>query len=151
MRRKEKAINDRAEIEAVINAARVCRMGMCDGQVPYIVPLCFGYTADAFYFHCAAEGRKLEILAKNPNVCIELETGVALRPGAKACDWGMAYRSVIAFGRAERVEALEAKQQALDLIMARYAPGTFDYPAAALAKTVVIQVRIRSMTGKRSG
>jgi nitroimidazol reductase NimA-like FMN-containing flavoprotein (pyridoxamine 5'-phosphate oxidase superfamily) len=63
----------------------------------------------------------------------------------------MIYRSVIAFGRAERVDAPEAKRRALDLIMARYAPGTFDYPEAALTQTVVLQVHPRNMTGKRSG
>jgi nitroimidazol reductase NimA-like FMN-containing flavoprotein (pyridoxamine 5'-phosphate oxidase superfamily) len=151
VRRKEKEISDRTEIEAVIHEASVCRMGMCDGSSPYIVPLCFGYAAETFYFHCAAEGRKLDILAKNPEVCLELESGLALKPGVKACEWGMSYRSVIGFGRAERVEAPEAKRRALDLIMAHYAPGTFDYPEAALAKIVILKVRVRSMTGKRSG
>ena len=151
MRRKEKEIVDRAELETVIREATVCRMGLCDGGIPYIVPLCFGYTADTFYFHCAADGRKLEILERHPDVCLELEAGVALKPGAKACDWGMAYRSVIGFGRAERVDALELKRRALDLIMARYASGTFDYPEAALEKTVILKVAVRSMTGKRSG
>jgi len=150
VRRKEKEITNRTEIEAVINEARVCRMGMCDGPSPYIVPLCFGYAAETFYFHCAAEGRKLEILEGNPEVCLELESGVALKPGATACAWGMNYRSVIGFGTAERVDKPEAKRRALDLIMARYAPGTFDYPEAVLAKTVIIKVRVRNMTGKRS-
>ncbi len=49
VRRKEKEIVDRTEMEAVINEARVCRMGMCDGRLPYIVPLCFGYADDTFY------------------------------------------------------------------------------------------------------
>lgn len=151
MRRKEKEIGDRAGIEAVIHEAKVCRMGMCDGRAPYVVPLCFGYAAETFYFHCAAEGRKLEILAKNPDVCLELESGVALKPGENACAWGMSYRSVMAFGQVERVESPEGKRRALDLIMARYAPGTFDYPEAALAKTVILQVRVQRMTGKRSG
>jgi nitroimidazol reductase NimA-like FMN-containing flavoprotein (pyridoxamine 5'-phosphate oxidase superfamily) len=150
VRRKEKEMLDRAELEAVISEARVCRLGLCDGGIPYVVPLCFGYTADTFYVHCAAEGRKLEILERNPEVCLELEAGVALKPGAKACDWGMTYRSVLGFGRAERVESSESKRRALDLIMARYASGTFDYPEAALEKTVILKVVVRSMTGKRS-
>jgi hypothetical protein len=150
VRRKEKEMLDRAELEAVISEARVCRLGLCDGGIPYVVPLCFGYTADTFYFHCAAEGRKLEILERNPEVCLELEAGVALKPGAKACDWGLTYRSVIGFGRAERVESSESKRRALDLIMVRYASGTFDYPEAALEKTVILKVVVRSMTGKRS-
>ena len=50
---------------------------MTDGGVPYIVPLNYGYEyADGeltFYFHSAKEGRKLEILKKNPTVCLELD------------------------------------------------------------------------------
>jgi len=151
MRRKEKEIADAAEIEAVIAQAQVCRMAMCDGDRPYVVPLCFGYADRVFYFHCAAEGRKLDVLKRNPHVCLELEAGVSLKAGVKACDWGMNYRSVIAFGRAERVDAPEAKRRALDLIMARYAPGQVEYLEAALAKTVVIQVEVMNMTGKKSG
>jgi hypothetical protein len=151
MRRKEKEITDVAELEAVIAQAQVCRMAMCDGDRPYVVPLCFGYTDRVFYFHCAAEGRKLDALKRNPHVCLELEAGVSLKPGVKACDWGMNYRSVIAFGRAERVASPEAKRRALDLIMARYAPGVVDYLEAALSKTVVIQVEVMNVTGKKSG
>jgi hypothetical protein len=151
VRRKEKEIADMAGIEAVIADAQVCRLAMCDGDRPYLVPLCFGYADGVFYFHCAAEGRKMEVLKKNPHVCLELEAGFSLKPGVKACDWGMNYRSVIAFGRAERIEATDAKRRALDLIMARYAPGQADYLEAALSKTVVIQVAAENMTGKKSG
>ena len=151
MRRKEKEIIDRAELEAVIAEAQVCRLAMCDGAHPYVVPLCFGYADGTFYFHCALEGRKLDVLRKNPNVCLELEAGVALKPGVKACDWGMNFRSVIAFGRAEWVEDPGARRLALDLIMAHYSEGEFDYSETALARIVVIRVQTTSMTGKKSG
>lgn len=151
MRRKEKQINSHEDMEAVIAEAQICRVAFCDGDIPYIVPMCFGYAGKVFYFHCAAEGRKLDILSRNNTVCIELEAGVSVKAGAKACDWGMNFRSVIAYGQAERVDAPDAKRRALDLIMARYAQGPFDYVEAALAKTVILKVGVRSMTGKRSG
>jgi nitroimidazol reductase NimA-like FMN-containing flavoprotein (pyridoxamine 5'-phosphate oxidase superfamily) len=151
MRRKEKQIHKREDIVAVIAEAQVCRLALCDGDTPYIVPMCFGYADHVFYFHCAAEGRKLDILRRNNNVCIELEAGVSLKAGAKACNWGMNFKSVIAFGRAEQVDAPDAKRQALDLIMARYAKGRFDYPEKVLAKTVILKVHVTTMTGKRSG
>jgi hypothetical protein len=150
VRRKEKEIHDRSEIEAVIAQALVCRLAMCDGEEPYVVPLCFGYADGVFYFHCAAEGRKLDVLKRNPSVCLETESDLALKPGAKACAWGMAYRSVIAFGRAEVIEEPAAKCRALDLIMARYAQGRHEYTEAALAKTVVLRVKAERITGKKS-
>jgi nitroimidazol reductase NimA-like FMN-containing flavoprotein (pyridoxamine 5'-phosphate oxidase superfamily) len=152
MRRQEKEIREPEAIESVIAAAQVCRVAMCDGDRPYVVPMCFGYADGMFYLHSAREGRKLEILGRNDRVCLELEDGLSVTPGTSACKWGMAFRSVVAFGRAEEVESPEERRRALDLIMARYAPaGPYDYADAVLARTVVLRVRVEHMTGKRSG
>jgi uncharacterized protein len=150
MRRKEKEITDRTEIEAVIAEAQVCHLAMCDGPRPYIVPMSFGYADNAFFFHCATAGRKLDVLRNNPEVCLELETRVGLKKGNKACDWGIDFRSVIAFGRASFVESPEGKRRGLDFIMHHYAPGEFEYADAVLAKTLVIRVDVTHMTGKKS-
>jgi uncharacterized protein len=151
MRREEKEIHDPAEIEAVLAEARVCRIAMCDGGRPYVVPLCFGYRSGAFYVHSAAEGRKIDILKKNPEVCVEVEAGVAPVPGRRACDWGMRFRSVIAFGRVSFLEDDAARREGLDIIMAHYAPGEFEYPRGVLSKTAVLRVDVTGITGKRSG
>jgi len=151
MRRKEKEIHEPAAIEAVIAAAPVCRVAMCDGDQPYLVPMCFGYAEGVFYLHCARAGRKLEVLRKNPNVCLEVEDAVAVTPGKTACDWGVAFRSVMAFGRAEEVDSPEERRRGLDLVMAHYDPaGRHDYPDGMLGRTVVLRVRPERMTGKRS-
>lgn len=152
MRRKEKEIADPAALEAVIAAAAVCRVAMCDGDRPYVVPMCFGYADGVFYLHCAREGRKLEILRENANVCLEVEEGVSVTPGKTACDWGMSFRSVMAFGRAETVDDPAERRRGLDLITARYAPAVrTEYPEGMLARTVVLRVKADRMTGKRSG
>ncbi|MEJ5359963.1 MAG: pyridoxamine 5'-phosphate oxidase family protein [Desulfobacterales bacterium] len=149
MRRRDREIGTRQEMEAVIAAASVCRLAMSDDGRPYVVPLSFAYEGGVFYFHSAREGRKLQVLGKNPEVCIEVEDGVALKKGATPCAFGMRYRSVIAFGRAERVEGVEEKRRALERIAARYAPGSGPVDAAAAERTVVLRVRVEQMTGKR--
>jgi len=152
MRRTEKEISERSALEAVIAAAQVCRVAMCDEDRPYVVPMCFGYAEGTFYLHCALEGRKIDVLRRNANVCLEMEDAVAAKPGKTACDWGMDYRSVLAFGRAETVDDPAERRRALDLIMARYAPaGAYDYPDGMLRRTLVLKVRAEQMTGKRSG
>lgn len=151
MRRKEKEITDPEEIASVIARAAFCHLAMCDGDRPYVVPLSYGFDGEAFYFHSAPAGRKIDALGRNPEVCIALETDVALVRGEKACRFGAGFRSVIAFGRAETIDAPEAKRRALDLIMAHYAPGeAFEYDAATLARTRIIRVVVSRMTGKRS-
>ncbi len=151
MRRKDKEISDIAVIDDILSKATVCRLGLCDGGWPYVVPLCFGYEDNALYFHCAMEGKKLEMLRKNENVCFEVDIERELIKGEAACEWGMKYKSVIGFGKAVFVEDAESKRKALDIIMQNYSEGAFEYSEEAVKKTVVIKVEIESMTGKQSG
>jgi nitroimidazol reductase NimA-like FMN-containing flavoprotein (pyridoxamine 5'-phosphate oxidase superfamily) len=62
----------------------------------------------------------------------------------------MKYRSVIGYGRASFVEDPEEKRKALDIIMAQYADGAFEYSEKLFGKALVIKVEIESMTGKKS-
>lgn len=150
MRRKEKAITDSQAIEAILNRAHVCHLAMCDQASPYVVPLCYAYTEGVFYFHCADQGRKLQILDANPSVCVQVEADVALAPADKPCKWGMDFSSVIAFGEAHRVSDPQEKRRALDAIMDHYGSGQRNYSDRSLAATVVIRVDVRQMTAKHS-
>jgi hypothetical protein len=58
VRRKDREITDRAEIEAILNETLVCRIGLADDDGPYIVPLSFGYEDGAVYIHSAPEASK---------------------------------------------------------------------------------------------
>jgi nitroimidazol reductase NimA-like FMN-containing flavoprotein (pyridoxamine 5'-phosphate oxidase superfamily) len=152
MRRKEREIKDKAEIESIINKASVCRLAMTDGKQPYLVPLCFGYKDNALYFHSAREGKKLDILRKNNNVCFEFDTDHELVASENACDWGMKYRSVIGYGTASLLDEPESKEKALEIILEHYsAKGLFSYREKGFQKTMIIKVDIESMTGKKAG
>ena len=150
MRRKEKEITGTREIESVIRKSQVCRLGLADEGLPYIVPLCFGYRNNTLYFHSAKEGRKIEILKRNNQVCFEFDIDTQIHAGKTACAWGMNYRSVIGYGTASFVDDPAEKRNALDIIMRQYADGAFTYSDKTLKKTLVIKVEISSMTGKKS-
>ena len=152
MRRKEKEITDKKEIQAIIRKSQICRLGLADDGVPYIVPLCFGYRDNTLYFHSAREGRKIEMLKLNPQVCFEFDVDTQIHDGETACGWGMNYRSVIGYGTASLIDDPADKRKALDIIMRQYAEeGEFTYSDKILEKTLVIKVEIRSMAGKKSG
>ena len=150
MRRSDKEITDKKAIEDIILRSKVCKLAMCDENMPYIVPLCFGFKNNTLYFHSAPKGKKIEILKKNPNVCFEFEILTQVIKSAKACKWGMKYRSVIGFGRAGFISDDDSKRQAFDIIMNQYADGSFIYEDVLLKSTVIIKVEIHSMTGKQS-
>ena len=137
-------------MESIIRESTVCRLALVDNNQPYIVPLCFGYKDNALYFHSAGEGKKIDILKKNNNVCFEFDVRSEIKTGKTACEWGMKYRSVIGFGNASFLEDPESKQAALDIIMQQYSDGSFSYPDKILKNTLVIKVEITDMTGKQS-
>ena len=66
MRRKKQAL-PKAECDAVLSrcTSGVLALAGADGK-PYAVPLSYVYANGKLYFHCAASGRKLEMLRQNP-------------------------------------------------------------------------------------
>lgn len=75
MRRIEKSIESMEEIDLIIQSENILRLGLCVENQPYIIPVNYGYLDKQFFVHCAKEGRKLDMIALNPNVCIEIDRG----------------------------------------------------------------------------
>jgi nitroimidazol reductase NimA-like FMN-containing flavoprotein (pyridoxamine 5'-phosphate oxidase superfamily) len=138
------------EIESIIREAKVCRLGLSDGNQPYVVPLSFGYRENALYFHTGKKGRKIEILQKNSNVCFEMEGDLKIVPAEDPCKWNMRYKSVIGFGQAVLLEDSKEKKHALDVIVTHYGGTPAAYDENRLEGLAVIKVEIDSMKGKAS-
>lgn len=153
MRRKEKEITNIREIEAIIQKAEVCRLGLAVVNTPYIVPLFFGYENNCLYIHCAKEGRKIDMIKQNNNVCFEMTVEIQIINTDKpACQWSTTYQSVIGSGRAFMIEDFDRKKQALDVIMRHYAAGTsFDYQKKSVDEVAIIEIVVEQMSGKQSG
>ena len=149
MRRTDREITDRAEMDDTIRRCQVCHLGLCDDGRPYVVPMSFGYDGERLVFHGAAEGRKVDILKKNDRVCAEFEIVGDLITGDMACGWSVKYESAIVFGRARILEDLEAKREALACLTRRHSDRTWDFPEAMLARTLVFTVEIEDVTGKK--
>lgn len=150
MRRKDREIKDRNEIDQIIQSTQICRLGLSDHGQPYVVPLNFGYDGKAVYFHSASSGRKLQILAQNRRVCLEFEGDYELLPANEACSFSAHYESVIAFGEAELLTEPDAKKHAYDIIMAHYAEPPFKYNPKSIENSVVIRVALDTVSGKRA-
>ncbi|MBI4006989.1 MAG: pyridoxamine 5'-phosphate oxidase family protein, partial [Planctomycetes bacterium] len=59
LRRQDKEITDKAEIEEILALAKVGRLGTCLDSIPYIIPVNFVYDGGKIFFHSAHEGRKV--------------------------------------------------------------------------------------------
>ena len=151
MRLSEREITDQSAIEDIIRRSLVCRLGLSDENRPYIVPLCFGYKDRTLYFHGAREGRKIDIIRKNPYVCFEFDLNSGVKKAEKACKWGMGYQSVMGTGKASLLEQSDEKKRALEIIMAQYGDGDFNFSDQIIEKTGIIKIDIEEMTGKETG
>jgi len=151
MRRKDKETENLKNIEEIIHRANICRLALCEGDRPYIVPLCFGYESRKLYFHSASQGRKLELLENNRNVCFEMDVDQGLAFEEIPCKWRFRYRSVVGFGKASFVRDLESKREALKIIMGNYSEGLFDFTESEVSSITIIKVDVEDMKGKVSG
>ncbi len=151
MLRKEQAILDRKQLDAIIGQAEICHLACCQDGKPYLVPLSFGYDGERIYFHSAKKGTKIEILVQNPNVSLAFEGEVDLvRDPEQACEWSFNYTSVVVKGRAHQLSETGDKHYALNQIMIHYSGRSWEMPETELARTSVWSVEIQEITGKRS-
>ncbi len=151
MRRKDREITDRAEIDAILRTAKVMHIALSDNNVPFIVPVFFAYDGEALYFHSARAGTKIDILKRNPSVCFEVSITDGVIESDSACDFEARHRTAIGFGAASFVEDEAEKIAALNRIVARFSERTFTFPAANLAATAVVRIAVASIKGKRHG
>jgi nitroimidazol reductase NimA-like FMN-containing flavoprotein (pyridoxamine 5'-phosphate oxidase superfamily) len=153
MRRQDRELTEISDIESVIRMSDVCRVAMANDNSPYIVTMNFGYAGGKkphLFFHCAPEGRKLEMIRKNNFVCFEMDTDHAIYKGEKGCDWGMNYSSVVGYGRIEVVEDTGEKISGLACIMDHYGgSGSYSFDKKILAGTIVLRLDISEIKGKR--
>lgn len=147
MRRKDRQTDEQTAYE-FFNAAPYATIAF-KGDIPYCIPISTAMLNRNIYFHCAKEGTKLDMLAKDPSVCLS-----AVSRNVPATDKFTTYfASAVVFGRAEIVNDDNEKIAALRAICEKYTPDNMEKFDKAILKslavTVVIKVTVDSITGKQ--
>lgn len=153
MRRKDREVTDFKTIVGIIDECQIIRIGLADGNFPYIVPLNFAYTVKGdelcFYIHGAMAGRKYEMLSKNPYCSFEMDIPLEMDCIVEAGDVTMRYKSVMGKCKVEFLDG-EARQSAIDdVIMARYEETkNFDYNRETVERTAVAKLTVLELSAK---
>lgn len=145
---------NQSEIDEIINKCEVCYVSMVDeNNLPYVLPFNFGYSQGVIYLHSSAKGKKIDILKKNPSVCIAFSTDHKLRYQSEkmACSYSMKYRSVLAFGKVEFIEDMDQKIEFLNTVMSHYTDREFTYSAPSLREVCTYKVKVERFTAKIYG
>ena len=151
--RREREVTDLQEILGILDRGKIVQVGMIDGDRPYVVPMNYGYTMEngklTLYLHGATRGRKLDVLRKNPHVFVEIHTDLEPFEGPAACQYGIAYSSVMGEGVAEIVEDIEGKKDGLIKLMKTQTGKDFTFVDKMVGGVTVIKISVESYTAKR--
>ena len=120
-------------------------------DTPYCLPLSFVRVGEELYFHCAHEGRKVDLLRKNPRVCVTFVGGdePAFVPPAMYTSY---FQSAMVTGTAREVTDPDEKRQALRALCEKLTPGdmaAFDLAMdKSLAATALWCIPMEEVTAK---
>lgn len=104
---------------------------------PYGLPLSLVRRDErTFYFHCAAEGEKIDCLTHNPVVSLSAVSRCSPVFEEEKCNFTEHYNSAVAVGTASIVESAEEKTEALRLLCRRFLPDHMDRFGEAVARSL---------------
>ena len=153
MRRKDREITDKTEILDILRRCDTIRIAMYGDQHPYVIPASFGFEVineqPVIYFHCARQGRKMDLLKKNGSVCIEGDIFIQVEKTAHGIT--ARYESIIGFGTCSFLEDWDEMIHGLKLLTEHY--GYYDYPldrCAGMDHLYVGKITVEEITGKRN-
>lgn len=142
--------------QEVLDRAPYITVSMVDEEgMPYSLPLSLARGDEmTFYFHGAMEGKKLDVLRKNPRVCLNAVTRCKPVVGPKDGSFTLEFQSAVAYGVAEIVEDEAEKIFAMRKICERFLPRHMDAFDASIARslprTAVVRIRLtEAPVGKR--
>ena len=99
MRRKDREVTGFSEIMKIVEQCEIVRLGLSDGDYPYIVPMNFAYEVKGeqlyLYVHGAMAGKRYELLTQNPVCSFEMDKPLYMDCITEMKDVTMRYLSVM--------------------------------------------------------
>ena len=154
MRRKDREVTDIKEIEKILLQCKTCHVAMVDNGMPYVVPLSYGYkilggNVLELYFHSATEGKKLNILRKNNQVCFAMTYEEAPFLADTPCNSGVYFASVIGYGNAIFIDDANEKCEALSIMFQHQTEKNVAFTAEQSENVCVFKIVSSDFKGKR--
>jgi nitroimidazol reductase NimA-like FMN-containing flavoprotein (pyridoxamine 5'-phosphate oxidase superfamily) len=152
VRRKDKEITDMEVLRKVLKSAKYMTLAMSMNNQPYLVSLSCGYDEqhNCLYFHCAAEGKKLDYLKANNTVWGQVLLDYGYVQGE--CDHQ--YASVHFRGKVTLISDQKEKLHAVKTMIRQLDKNSEQLIAKLnvekLKNTLIGRIGIETMTGKKS-
>ena len=112
----------------------------------------YGYTMEdgklTLYLHSALQGKKLDMIRKNPSVFFEIDCDRMPFEGRVPCQYGLVYSSLMGRGTAVLVEDVEEKKQAMTVLMKTQTGKDFTFEDRLVSIVAVIRIDVEGYTAK---
>ena len=152
MTRREFEVKDPGVIRDILEKSKVLHLGLVDDGMPYVVPMNYGYKLEdgrlTLYLHSAVKGYKLDVIAKNPTCCFEMECGVEPFAGKIPCQYGITYYSLMGRGVITPVEDVAEKEAAMTLLMKAQTGKDFEFNERLVSIVSVLRIDVDVYTAK---
>jgi uncharacterized protein len=155
-RHPERAVRERAEVEAILDEGLVCHVGIQHGGRPVVIPTAYARDGDVLYLHGSPLSRLLRTAGRGVDICVTVTLLDGLVLARAAFAHSMNFRSVMVMGRARPVSDEPGKLRAMRRLVEHVLPGRWEevrQPAPAeLAGTTILALALEHCSAKaRSG
>ncbi|MDF1540225.1 MAG: pyridoxamine 5'-phosphate oxidase family protein [Candidatus Thorarchaeota archaeon] len=153
IRRKEKVIESTEELQRILLNTKYVTVSMCSENEPYLVTLSHGYDTkeNCLYFHCAQEGKKIDILKENNLVWGQVIVDHGYADGK--CDH--LFETAQFRGHVTFLTDFEEKKHALTVMVNQLEPSPANvieeqFKEKSIQKVNIGRIDIDYMSGKRA-
>jgi len=122
-RLRERGAYDFETIAAILDAGLLCHVGYIIDAQPYVTPTAYWREGEHLYWHGSSASRMLRTLEKDVDVCFTVSHLDGLVLARSGFNHSINYRSVMLFGRANKIEDDGAKARALESFVEHLFPG----------------------------
>lgn len=120
----ERGRHDRETVDAILDEALVCHLGLVDPEGrPFVIPTIHARSGDHLYVHGSPASRALRTAAGDVEVCVTVTLVDGLVLARSAFHHSLNYRSVVVYGRATKVTDPDEKDAALEAIVEHVLAG----------------------------
>jgi len=145
------AADDKQRMERIVCEGDIGYLTFASEE-PYVIPVNYAYSGGRILFHCALEGRKLDLIRADSRVCVAVarQEGHPAPHAGEACD--NPFESVLCWGEARVIDDLDERQAILNEFQARY--DTPDHKREPISreraeKCGAVEIVVTRMTGRK--
>ena len=148
----DRGSHDPETVHAILDAAFLAHVGFSVNGQPFVIPTLYGREGDTLYLHGSAASRMLRALENGAVPCLNVPRVDGFVLARSAVHHSMNYRSVVAFGKARKIDDPGRKTRALRVISEHLIAGRWNDVRAPsereLKATAVLEFSIEEASAK---